>query len=152
MKGVGTGPMNGLPSKEPLDQNDDGGFSYEIDAVQVVLAEFPKTRGAALLGFDLRARKRFSKCHDLNLFQILAPFTNVFSQIHSYLYVFLCVVGVFANIAIVVVLLRPAMRRSPFNLFLICIAICDATLMATYLLFKHVSEFRNSEKNLFEII
>ncbi|XGW20736.1 hypothetical protein V3C99_004040 [Haemonchus contortus] len=70
--------------------------------------------------------------------QILAPFTNVFSQIHSYLYVFLCVVGVFANIAIVVVLLRPAMRRSPFNLFLICIAICDATLMATYLLFKHV--------------
>ncbi|KAJ1350182.1 hypothetical protein KIN20_005912 [Parelaphostrongylus tenuis] len=26
----------------------------------------------------------------------------------------------------------------PFNLFLICIAICDATLMATYLLYKHV--------------
>ncbi|CAJ0592841.1 unnamed protein product [Cylicocyclus nassatus] len=70
--------------------------------------------------------------------QILAPFTDVFSEIHAYLYVFLCVVGVFANIAIVVVLLRPAMRRSPFNLFLICIAICDATLMATYLLYKHV--------------
>ncbi|VDN19386.1 unnamed protein product, partial [Cylicostephanus goldi] len=71
---------------------------------------------------------------------ILAPFTDVFSEIHAYLYVFLCVVGVFANIAIVVVLLRPAMRRSPFNLFLICIAICDATLMATYLLYKHVSQ------------
>ncbi|KAL6730285.1 hypothetical protein Aduo_001268 [Ancylostoma duodenale] len=69
---------------------------------------------------------------------ILDPFTAVFSEIHAYLYVFLCVVGVFANIAIVVVLLRPAMRRSPFNLFLICIAICDATLMATYLLYKHV--------------
>ncbi|EPB76410.1 hypothetical protein ANCCEY_04520 [Ancylostoma ceylanicum] len=73
------------------------------------------------------------------LSQILDPFTAVFSEIHAYLYVFLCVVGVFANIAIVVVLLRPAMRRSPFNLFLICIAICDATLMATYLLYKHVS-------------
>uniref|UniRef100_A0A0K0DB87 G_PROTEIN_RECEP_F1_2 domain-containing protein n=1 Tax=Angiostrongylus cantonensis TaxID=6313 RepID=A0A0K0DB87_ANGCA len=72
------------------------------------------------------------------LFQFLEPFTSVFSQIHSYLYVFLCVVGVFANVAIIVVLLRPAMRRSPFNLFLICIAICDATLMATYLLYKHV--------------
>ncbi|ETN73615.1 hypothetical protein NECAME_00702 [Necator americanus] len=70
--------------------------------------------------------------------KILDPFTTVFSEIHAYLYVFLCVVGVFANIAIVVVLLRPAMRRSPFNLFLICIAICDATLMATYLLYKHV--------------
>ncbi|RCN50773.1 hypothetical protein ANCCAN_03159 [Ancylostoma caninum] len=69
--------------------------------------------------------------------EILDPFTAVFSEIHAYLYVFLCVVGVFANIAIVVVLLRPAMRRSPFNLFLICIAICDATLMATYLLYKH---------------
>ncbi|KIH55405.1 hypothetical protein ANCDUO_14439 [Ancylostoma duodenale] len=69
--------------------------------------------------------------------KILDPFTAVFSEIHAYLYVFLCVVGVFANIAIVVVLLRPAMRRSPFNLFLICIAICDATLMATYLLYKH---------------
>ncbi|VDM61699.1 unnamed protein product [Angiostrongylus costaricensis] len=44
--------------------------------------------------------------HRNPLFQFLAPFTSVFSQIHSYLYVFLCVIGVFANVAIVVVLLR----------------------------------------------
>ncbi|CAD6197057.1 unnamed protein product [Caenorhabditis auriculariae] len=45
----------------------------------------------------------------------------------------------FANISIVVVLLRPAMRKSPFNLFLMMIAVCDASLMATYLLYKHVA-------------
>ncbi|CAI5438862.1 unnamed protein product [Caenorhabditis angaria] len=69
---------------------------------------------------------------------LLLPFTSVFSQIHGYLYVFLCVIGVFANISIVVVLLRPAMRKSPFNLFLVIIALCDASLMGTYLMYKHV--------------
>ncbi|CAJ0964074.1 unnamed protein product, partial [Mesorhabditis belari] len=65
---------------------------------------------------------------------------TMFTVIHKYLYVPLCLVGVFANLAIVIVLLRPAMRRNPFNLFLMAIAICDATLMATYLGYKHVGE------------
>lgn len=30
------------------------------------------------------------------------------------------------------------MRRNPFNMFLVAIAVCDATLMATYVIFKHV--------------
>ncbi|CAB3407507.1 unnamed protein product [Caenorhabditis bovis] len=70
--------------------------------------------------------------------QLIFPFSSVFSVIHNYAYVALCVVGVFANISIIVVLLRPAMRKSPFNLFLVVIAVCDASLMATYLLYKHV--------------
>ncbi|EGT33415.1 hypothetical protein CAEBREN_10708 [Caenorhabditis brenneri] len=70
--------------------------------------------------------------------QLLLPFSSSFTMFHNYIYVFLCVVGVFANISIVVVLLRPAMRKSPFNLFLVVIAVCDASLMATYLTYKHV--------------
>ncbi|CAI4228163.1 unnamed protein product [Auanema sp. JU1783] len=70
--------------------------------------------------------------------QVLLPFTQVFNVVHGYAYITLCILGVFANISIVVVLLRPAMRKSPFNLFLIMIAVCDATLMATYLIYKHI--------------
>jgi hypothetical protein len=48
--------------------------------------------------------------------------------------------GVLANISIVVVLCQPAMRKNPFNLFLIAIAVCDMTLMGSYLIFKQVDK------------
>ncbi|EFO14204.1 hypothetical protein LOAG_14320, partial [Loa loa] len=64
------------------------------------------------------------------------PLANAYLPIHIFLYHFLCITGVFANLAIVVVLLRPAMRRNHFNAFLIAIALCDMTLMASYFIFK----------------
>lgn len=58
--------------------------------------------------------------------------------IHPFIYVILCLSGVLANICIVVVLMRPSMRKNPFNLFLNAIAICDMTLMASYFIYKQV--------------
>ncbi|VDM37567.1 unnamed protein product [Toxocara canis] len=58
--------------------------------------------------------------------------------VHVFVYQFLCITGVFANISIIVVLLRPAMRKNPFNVFLIAIAVCDMTLMAFYFIYKQV--------------
>ncbi|CAJ0564473.1 unnamed protein product, partial [Mesorhabditis spiculigera] len=72
--------------------------------------------------------------------QELNVLIQLFTFIHHYLYVPLCLIGVFANVAIVIVLVRPAMRRNPFNVFLVAIAVCDATLMATYLVYKHVDQ------------
>ncbi|VDO09381.1 unnamed protein product [Brugia timori] len=63
---------------------------------------------------------------------------SAYLPIHIFLYHFLCITGVFANLAIVVVLLRPAMRKNHFNAFLIAIALCDMTLMASYFIFKQV--------------
>uniref|UniRef100_A0A915DEA8 G-protein coupled receptors family 1 profile domain-containing protein n=1 Tax=Ditylenchus dipsaci TaxID=166011 RepID=A0A915DEA8_9BILA len=60
------------------------------------------------------------------------------SFVHQFIYHVLCLTGVVANICIVVVLLRPNMRKNPFNLFLIAIAICDLTLMASYFIYKQV--------------
>ncbi|KAI1721637.1 serpentine type 7TM GPCR chemoreceptor srw domain-containing protein [Ditylenchus destructor] len=60
------------------------------------------------------------------------------SFIHQFIYQVLCLIGVIANVCIVVVLLRPPMRKNPFNLFLIAIAICDLTLMASYFIYKQV--------------
>lgn len=59
-------------------------------------------------------------------------------MIHVYVYHILCILGVLANICIVVVLCQPSMRKNPFNLFLVAIAVCDMTLMASYLIFKQV--------------
>ncbi|KAK6105454.1 Serpentine type 7TM GPCR chemoreceptor Srw family protein [Brugia pahangi] len=68
----------------------------------------------------------------------LIPLASAYLPIHIFLYHFLCITGVFANLAIVVVLLRPAMRKNHFNAFLIAIALCDMTLMASYFIFKQV--------------
>uniref|UniRef100_A0A1I8ECV7 G_PROTEIN_RECEP_F1_2 domain-containing protein n=1 Tax=Wuchereria bancrofti TaxID=6293 RepID=A0A1I8ECV7_WUCBA len=66
------------------------------------------------------------------------PLTSAYLPVHIFLYHFLCITGVFANVAIVVVLVRPAMRKNHFNAFLIAIALCDMTLMASYFIFKQV--------------
>ncbi|TKR59395.1 hypothetical protein L596_029072 [Steinernema carpocapsae] len=70
--------------------------------------------------------------------ELLGDYVAAYNVIHVYIYQFLCVVGVLANISIIVVLLRPVMRKNPFNLFLIAIAVCDMTLMATYFIYKQI--------------
>lgn len=73
-------------------------------------------------------------------FQLLSETIGWYdSFIHQFIYQVLCLIGVIANVCIVVVLLRPPMRKNPFNLFLIAIAICDLTLMASYFIYKQVS-------------
>uniref|UniRef100_A0A1I7Z506 G_PROTEIN_RECEP_F1_2 domain-containing protein n=1 Tax=Steinernema glaseri TaxID=37863 RepID=A0A1I7Z506_9BILA len=70
--------------------------------------------------------------------ELLGDYVDAYNSIHVYIYQVLCIIGVLANISIILVLLRPVMRKNPFNLFLIAIAICDMTLMATYFIFKQV--------------
>lgn len=90
----------------------------------------------AALQILLTFRKR-----KLKFLQFFIPLASAYLPIHIFLYHFLCITGVFANLAIVVVLLRPAMRRNHFNTFLIAVAICDMTLMASYFIFKQVTLF-----------
>uniref|UniRef100_A0A914WCR0 G-protein coupled receptors family 1 profile domain-containing protein n=1 Tax=Plectus sambesii TaxID=2011161 RepID=A0A914WCR0_9BILA len=71
------------------------------------------------------------KHYDAVLTDIVLPYREV----HRYVRPVICVVGVLANIAIILVLLRPVMRRSPINILLIVIAVFDMTLMATYFVF-----------------
>ncbi|KAE9555730.1 hypothetical protein FO519_001082 [Halicephalobus sp. NKZ332] len=70
--------------------------------------------------------------------QLFLSYAQWYNGFHSYIYRVLCVIGVLANIAIVAVLLRATMRRNPFNLFLIAIAICDMTLMGCYFVYYQV--------------
>ncbi|CAD5209914.1 unnamed protein product [Bursaphelenchus xylophilus] len=72
--------------------------------------------------------------------ELLQPVLSFYNQFHVLIYKFLCILGVLSNICIVVVLMRPAMRRNPFNVFLVAIAICDMTLMASYFVFKQVED------------
>ncbi|VDK59629.1 unnamed protein product [Anisakis simplex] len=71
-------------------------------------------------------------------FQLLSSAVRAYMPVHVFVYQFLCITGVFANISIIVVLLRPAMRKNPFNVFLTSIAVCDMTLMAFYFIYKRV--------------
>ncbi|CAD5206783.1 unnamed protein product [Bursaphelenchus okinawaensis] len=72
--------------------------------------------------------------------ELLTPILSFYNQFHVLIYKFLCILGVLSNICIVVVLMRPPMRRNPFNVFLVAIAICDMTLMASYFVFKQVED------------
>ncbi|KAI3413379.1 hypothetical protein GPALN_010876 [Globodera pallida] len=74
----------------------------------------------------------------LYYFELLNGLSESYNTFHRFIYHFLCIIGVIANICFVVVLLRPTMRKNPFNLFLIAIAICDMTLMASYFMYKQV--------------
>ncbi|PAV59652.1 hypothetical protein WR25_21245 isoform C [Diploscapter pachys] len=74
--------------------------------------------------------------HIRDIVDAISPFMRAFNTFHDNTYHLLCIFGVLANILIIVVLLRPSMRKSPFNLFLIIIAVCDASLLATYWIYK----------------
>uniref|UniRef100_A0A183CII9 G_PROTEIN_RECEP_F1_2 domain-containing protein n=1 Tax=Globodera pallida TaxID=36090 RepID=A0A183CII9_GLOPA len=75
----------------------------------------------------------------LYYFELLNGLSESYNTFHRFIYHFLCIIGVIANICFVVVLLRPTMRKNPFNLFLIAIAICDMSLMASYFMYKQAS-------------
>ncbi|KAL3099076.1 hypothetical protein niasHS_001064 [Heterodera schachtii] len=74
----------------------------------------------------------------LYYYELLNGLSERYNNFHWFIYQFLCIIGVIANICFVVVLLRPTMRKNPFNLFLIVIAICDMSLMASYFIYKQV--------------
>ncbi|VDN00947.1 unnamed protein product [Thelazia callipaeda] len=78
------------------------------------------------------------RCYSSYSQKLLTPLASAYLPIHLLLYQILCITGVFANLSIVVVLLRPTMRKNHFNTFLIAIALCDMTLMASYFIFKQV--------------
>ncbi len=69
--------------------------------------------------------------------EFLATFHQGYSQIHEYLGRAICGVGAVANLAFVLVLLRPSMR-SPINVLLLFIALCDLTTMIFYFAYNMV--------------
>uniref|UniRef100_A0A0K0E877 G_PROTEIN_RECEP_F1_2 domain-containing protein n=1 Tax=Strongyloides stercoralis TaxID=6248 RepID=A0A0K0E877_STRER len=71
-------------------------------------------------------------------FELIGKEIEMYDKIHVYIYQILCLLGVPLNILIIVVLLRPQMRKNPFNLYLIVIAICDLILMANYYIFHFI--------------
>uniref|UniRef100_A0A915LRD7 G-protein coupled receptors family 1 profile domain-containing protein n=1 Tax=Meloidogyne javanica TaxID=6303 RepID=A0A915LRD7_MELJA len=77
-------------------------------------------------------------CTDLDEESLLSSLSERYDSFHKIIYQTICILGVIANICVVVVLLRPTMRKNPFNLFLIGIAICDMSLMASYFIYKQV--------------
>nr|CAD2179504.1 unnamed protein product [Meloidogyne enterolobii] len=70
--------------------------------------------------------------------ELLSSLSERYDSFHKIIYQTICILGVIANICVVVVLLRPTMRKNPFNLFLIGIAICDMSLMASYFIYKQI--------------
>ncbi|KAI6225635.1 Blue-sensitive opsin [Aphelenchoides besseyi] len=74
--------------------------------------------------------------------KMLSSVAAMYNSFHTPIYLVLCFLGVLANSCFIVVLCRRTMRKNPFNYFLIAIAICDLTLMASYFIFKQV-EFCN---------
>uniref|UniRef100_A0A915NJM2 G-protein coupled receptors family 1 profile domain-containing protein n=1 Tax=Meloidogyne floridensis TaxID=298350 RepID=A0A915NJM2_9BILA len=70
--------------------------------------------------------------------ELLSSLSQRYDSFHKIIYQTICILGVIANICVVVVLLRPTMRKNPFNLFLIGIAICDMSLMASYFIYKQI--------------
>ncbi|KAI6178828.1 Blue-sensitive opsin [Aphelenchoides besseyi] len=70
--------------------------------------------------------------------KMLSSVAAMYNSFHTPIYLVLCFLGVLANSCFIVVLCRRTMRKNPFNYFLIAIAICDLTLMASYFIFKQI--------------
>uniref|UniRef100_A0A914HTK5 G-protein coupled receptors family 1 profile domain-containing protein n=1 Tax=Globodera rostochiensis TaxID=31243 RepID=A0A914HTK5_GLORO len=68
------------------------------------------------------------------LFSGAASFQQSYGQVHPYLAAVLCVVGTLMNAVTVLVLSRPSMR-SPVNVLLSAVAVCDIVVMSSYLIF-----------------
>uniref|UniRef100_A0A183BZI3 G_PROTEIN_RECEP_F1_2 domain-containing protein n=1 Tax=Globodera pallida TaxID=36090 RepID=A0A183BZI3_GLOPA len=68
------------------------------------------------------------------LFSGAASFQQSYGQVHPYLAAVLCVVGTLMNAVTVLVLSRPSMR-SPVNVLLSAVAVCDIVVMSSYLVF-----------------
>lgn len=67
--------------------------------------------------------------NDSALYAALNEVQKHYAYVHPYLAAFICVTGVFMNVASVVVLTRPSMIVSPINCLLTVIAVCDAVTM-----------------------
>ncbi|KAL3077273.1 hypothetical protein niasHS_013262 [Heterodera schachtii] len=68
------------------------------------------------------------------LFSSVATFQQSYGQVHPYLAAVLCIVGTLMNAITVLVLTRPSMR-SPVNVLLSAVAVCDIVVMSSYLVF-----------------
>ncbi|KAL7076779.1 hypothetical protein ACQ4LE_004000 [Meloidogyne hapla] len=70
--------------------------------------------------------------------ELLSSLSEHYDSFHKIIYQTICILGVIANICVVVVLLSLKLKNLSFNLFLIGIAICDMSLMASYFIYKQI--------------
>uniref|UniRef100_A0A914CZF0 G-protein coupled receptors family 1 profile domain-containing protein n=1 Tax=Acrobeloides nanus TaxID=290746 RepID=A0A914CZF0_9BILA len=61
--------------------------------------------------------------------------SNSYGIFHKYICLFLCVIGIFANLVHILVLTRPVMNKSGVNRLLSIIALCDIFIMISYTFF-----------------
>lgn len=70
--------------------------------------------------------------NDSAVYAVLNDVHKFYADVHPWLGGFLCVCGVFMNVACVIVLTRPSMISNLINCLLTVVAICDAATMLSY--------------------
>ncbi|KJH48717.1 hypothetical protein DICVIV_05173 [Dictyocaulus viviparus] len=71
----------------------------------------------------------------LIFFEYLIEFREIYTQIHRYLCLIVCIIGIVLNILHFFVLSRRAMRTYIINALLCAMAVCDALTMLSYLIY-----------------